>query len=194
MTLEQVLNVGAAVPLSGAPEGETVEKTRENVAHLPVFGSEGATKVQPATFAPDFRGGMFRWVVFQVTRKGRFRLTRWLRADTKSEAEQRAAERYEGCAGTLEVVSAIELSVIVDDQRACARTRIAPIPEGARRPNVKRGTSYGECAYCGRVTTADGGRPPKYCDVHRNKKDQRAFRMGQFSLLAQLVPGQAVRA
>lgn len=120
-----------------------------------------------------------RWVVFQRTPRGRFRLTQWLFAHDKSAAEAKAALWYAGCAGTLDVLSFVEFQMMLDDQDALHRTRVAPAETGQRRPNMKRGVSFGACVWCGAITSARGGRAPKYCAAHREWKYQRACRSGQ---------------
>ena len=124
------------------------------------------------------RDGLVRWVVFQTTSRARFRLTQWLFAADKPDAEAAAAIMYAGCAGTLAVQSFAEYQAALDDLDALRRTRVSPKEPGQRRPNVRRGVSYGYCVCCGAVTSARGGRAPKYCPTHRERKYQRAYRTG----------------
>ena len=120
--------------------------------------------------------GLIRWVVFQRTKRGRFRLTQYLFAPDKATASATARAWYAGCAGTLELMSFAEYQAVLDDLDALRRTRVSPVEPGQRRPNMKRGISYGCCVWCGAVTQSRGGKPPKYCASHRDRAHQRAYR------------------
>lgn len=135
------------------------------------FERDGVTQVPT-------QEGWIRWVVFQRTARGAFRLTQYLFAPDKDTASRTAAAWYAGCAGTLDVLSYLEYETMLDDLSALARTRVTPAEPGQRRPHMKRGVSYGACVWCGVVTSAPGGRAPLYCVSHRDRKYQRAYRTG----------------
>lgn len=126
--------------------------------------------------------GRFRWIVFQARKSGPFRLTQNLWADHRSQATTLADALYEGCVGTLTVMSVAEYEAAQDDVAAIRRTRLAPKGEGEKRPYCRRGTSYGACNYCGTITTANGGRAPDYCADHNSRPMQEAYRRAQRQL------------